>query len=670
MAQAGERAARPSKIPKVQQNHSVTITSIDVATMDHYCTISILPDKLHPDGTTKRGVKINMHEFSKGCQILGDRCGYRLLSPLSAFQYSKYLEKATEDFMKNGDGNAKNRPVIQARNQTPFKYKNRFFVCGSSSHVVKVFELFLKEDFLDGFATEVDAAHLPFVINWCGPDIKPMFTEDSVCLRALVRMIGALDELKPDSPGLGVCVIAEFGRLLLYNCLVDGSGEDENMDDEDSDNGEAPNTEEFRGYKQMLLVLRSKSVETGKSFLSELLLRIYHRKKRTLHSTLSFDSAKVLMGKGEPIVIDDWNNDDIGSTLLSRASKSIWGKAQITIRNEAITPKSNLLLCTNEEVQDLKVEGRNKEEIYQKLSVLDLGEKPMSSSSCENKEALFKLIFDMTKVIRNNLPSFYGLILQMSGSYITADEFKEYHHITDHERLGNLLKNVKNLYEKLKQFCAEDRIEPPKSLLYELNTSCLTNKSELCHKFLKPDQVVEYIMDSGVKTALTTHDSKDGIAFLYKGLSSLPWYGPSLDDKKGGSRVFTKTRTRQLTQNKAPVMAAFLSFEFLSPSVIEKVKEYAGKHDETETEEMETDEVVIDPKKVLANHFESDCAEYEKRRSERFDSAEKFVLGLMKQNSESVPQVSKFVCQYCNFIAKNKGGLTNHLKRCNKNPKS
>ena len=113
--------------------------------------------------------------------------------------------------------------------------------------------------------------------------------------------------------GLGVCVIAEFGRLLLYNILVDSSGEDENMDDsEDSDNGEAPNTEEFRGYKQMLLILRSKSVETGKSFLAELLLRMYHGKKRTLHSTLSFDSAKVLLGKGEPIVIDDWNNDEIG----------------------------------------------------------------------------------------------------------------------------------------------------------------------------------------------------------------------------------------------------------------------------------------------------------------------------------------------------------------------
>ena len=296
----------------------------------------------------------------------------------------------------------------------------------------------------------------------------------------------------------------------------------------------------------------------------------------------------------------------------------------------------------------------------------------MSCSSCDNKEAMFKLIFDMTKVIRKNLPSFYGLILQMSGSYITAGEFKEYHQITDHERLANILKNVKNLYEKLKQFCVAEKMEhPPKSLLVELNTSCLTNKSELCHKILNTDQVVEYIMENGVKTALTTHDFKDGIAFLYKSLAPMPWFERSFDFKKGGSKVFTKTRTRLLTQNKAPVMAAFLSFEFLSPSVIAKVKNYAGQNDEMETDEVETDEVEQpDPKVVLANHFESDCAEYKKRRLERFGSAVKFVLELMKPNSESVPQVSKFACQYCIFVAKNKGGLTNHLKKCNKNPRS
>ena len=57
---------------------------------------------------------------------------------------------------------------------------------------------------------------------------------------------------------------------------------------------------------------------------------------------------------------DDYNNDDIGFVLLSRSSKAIWGKAQITLRNQSVTPAANLLICTNEDITDLKVEGKNK----------------------------------------------------------------------------------------------------------------------------------------------------------------------------------------------------------------------------------------------------------------------------------------------------------------------
>jgi hypothetical protein len=98
--------------------------------------------------------------------------------------------------------------------------------------------------------------------------------------------------------GLGVCVLAEFGRFLLYNILVDG--EDCNTQEAEL---EETDEEEFRGYKQMLLVLQSGEVETGKSFLAEILLRIFHGRKHAIHSTLSFESAKSLLGKGEPVVI-------------------------------------------------------------------------------------------------------------------------------------------------------------------------------------------------------------------------------------------------------------------------------------------------------------------------------------------------------------------------------
>ena len=99
-----------------------------------------------------------------------------------------------------------------------------------------------------------------------------------------------------------MCVLAEFGRFLIYNLLVDGQN-DEDSDDSDESDNENEQAEVFHGYKQMLLVLQSQAVETGKSFLSEILVRIFHGKKQGIHSTLTFDSAKNLLGKGEPVVI-------------------------------------------------------------------------------------------------------------------------------------------------------------------------------------------------------------------------------------------------------------------------------------------------------------------------------------------------------------------------------
>ena len=123
---------------------------------------------------------------------------------------------------------------------------------------------------------------------------------------------------------MGVCVLAEFGRFLLYNLLVDGGSDNlEDSSDSDEENEEGNS---FRGYKQMLLILQSQGTDTGKSFLSEVLATIFHGKKYGIQSTLSFDVARGFLCKGEPIIIDDYNNDEVGSVLLSRASKSIWGR--------------------------------------------------------------------------------------------------------------------------------------------------------------------------------------------------------------------------------------------------------------------------------------------------------------------------------------------------------
>ena len=146
-----------------------------------------------------------------------------------------------------------------------------------------------------------------------------MEVNDSAVMTALVEMMRCFDELQPnilgnylvvcplqhviviiDFSGLGLCAVTEFGRILNYNLLVDGERDGEPDDSED----EADEVvDQFRGYKQCILILNSQEVETGKSFLAELLLRIYHGRKVAANSTLSFDSAKEFLRKGEPIVI-------------------------------------------------------------------------------------------------------------------------------------------------------------------------------------------------------------------------------------------------------------------------------------------------------------------------------------------------------------------------------
>lgn len=104
-------------------------------------------------------------------------------------------------------------------------------------------------------------------------------------------------------PGLGLCALTEFGRILLYNILVDGDREGPLDESDDEDGGPNEDDITFHGYKQMILVLNSQEVETGKSFLAEVLLRIFHGRKIGLNSTISFDSSKEFLKKGEPIVI-------------------------------------------------------------------------------------------------------------------------------------------------------------------------------------------------------------------------------------------------------------------------------------------------------------------------------------------------------------------------------
>ena len=95
----------------------------------------------------------------------------------------------------------------------------------------------------------------------------------------------------------------EFGRLFCYNCLVDGSTSESSGDSEDDSDDDNNQDAEVRGYKQLLVVLQSTQVETGKSLLADIASRIFHGKKVGLNSTISFNCAKTLLGRGEPVLI-------------------------------------------------------------------------------------------------------------------------------------------------------------------------------------------------------------------------------------------------------------------------------------------------------------------------------------------------------------------------------
>ena len=308
-----------------------------------------------------------------------------------------------------------------------------------------------------------------------------------------------------------------------------------------------------------------------------------------------------------------------------------------------------------------------------KFSVVDLGETPMSSSNPENKGELRNKVIALTKVLRKYLPSFCGLMLQVCGRFITSEQFKLYKEVTEHERLANILHNVQNLHNKLNLFCDNELMEKPESLESELNYSCLTNKSVLAHKLRSPRQIAEYLVESEVTVVVTSQESKEGIAFDHRGMAKFPWYVDSFNAKKDGVSIFTKMRTRQLIEKKE-CWAAFLSFEYLKPSLIEKLKTYAlgqesflrdevfsDKEDEVTSDDAE--EVIKDPRVIVAKYQAEECTNNEEVRIERNNQVEEFIMTLELARKDVK---NKFQCQFCKLYYSSKRGLRVHINKCKK----
>ena len=292
-----------------------------------------------------------------------------------------------------------------------------------------------------------------------------------------------------------------------------------------------------------------------------------------------------------------------------------------------------------------------------------MGEIPIGSPAEGKKSEKIQEVLKWAKELRNNLPSFFGLILQICGQFITEDEFKEYKNIvTNHERLGNILKNAKNLHIKLADFCEAELIIKPKCLQSKLSTVCLTNKSELALKFKHPDEVMEILMSHGAEVALTEHNQLIGVVFISKSIHKYPWCKDSLTVTKAGVDVFTRMRSRQLSAGPESVRAMFVSFEFLRSAVIEKLKAYASESDDDDI----TVNLKEDPKVIVSKSFVSACARYEELKKERFTLAVNYMLGLAKENLGESREVSSIKCDQCGFTAKTKRGLTQHIKKCKK----
>merc|ERR1719470_506305 len=93
----------------------------------------------------------------------------------------------------------------------------------------------------------------------------------------------------------------------------------------------------------------------------------------------------------------------------------------------------------------------------------------------------------------------------------------------------------------------------------------------------------------------------------------------------------------------------FISFDFLREESIDKINEYI-----TNEEVLEEDE----PDKSLENSFKKECFEHQRQKKERALLDEKFLMDLVNvKNPENI-----YKCESCGFVAKNKGGLTRHVK--------
>ena len=341
----------------------------------------------------------------------------------------------------------------------------------------------------------------------------------------------------------------------------------------------------------------------------------------------------------------------------------------MTIRNKCSIPAANMLICSNEDISDIRVEGRNKEEVYKKMSVIDLGEVPMSKSNMETRAENRKKVIMEAKFLRKCLPSFLGCMLQVCGQYITSEEFKMYEDVTKHERLGNILKNVQKLHSKLNDFCDREGVDKPKSLENNVCHSCLLSKSVLANKYKSPDQIADLLLKNGMQFVFTQHNGKEGIAFDVNLMKEFSWYRDTFESVVDDVKVFEKMRTRQLNTGRHEKWAHFLSLGHLKPGSINELKNHAAIL-EANLDHDVPEEILVTPLNRITNDrsviTQVYVEEFRVLDQERRNRCLSFDIFITVQSADKMLDSEKYKCKFCKFIAKSKGGLANHSRSCKK----
>ena len=150
---------------------------------------------------------------------------------------------------------------------------------------------------------------------------------------------------------------------------------------------------------------------------------------------------------------------------------------------------------------------------------------------------------------------------------------------------------------------------------------------------------MDILISRNIKICLTEHEQKQGIVFPYKQLSDSPWFSKTFKLEVDGVRVFSLMRTRQLESSTESSAGAFLSFNFLKESSTIKVKDYieTEMNASRESDDMDTSNLVLQPREIVANFAQLEFEERERQKSKRFQIAEEYTRDMVKI-SDSDPQ--------------------------------